>query len=211
MAYNNFHVRKPGIPRRLYQPSGLPVERAHGERVCLGRPGVGGCNGLAERAGFEPARQFPVYGISNAAPSATRPPLHCTRPALPRQRLVPVTPARPGVCQDKLLFPWHPPRRCHCTRPTLGPAETVALPLDSALSRGTRPPRRCRQAKKGTGSFFSNICRTETILRSEKAACPLFPPLMIMLIRFVPRCFAGCRRIPGATAGFLPAEFPPRP
>jgi hypothetical protein len=32
--------------------------------------------GLAERAGFEPAIRFPIYGISNAAPSATRPPLH---------------------------------------------------------------------------------------------------------------------------------------
>jgi hypothetical protein len=30
---------------------------------------------VAERAGFEPAIQFPVYGTSNAAPSAARPPL----------------------------------------------------------------------------------------------------------------------------------------
>src|SRR5207247_5711299 len=30
---------------------------------------------LAERVGFEPTIQFPVYGTSNAAPSATRPPL----------------------------------------------------------------------------------------------------------------------------------------
>src|SRR5438132_2278975 len=33
---------------------------------------------MAERAGFEPAIQFPVYGTFNAAPSATRPPLHRT-------------------------------------------------------------------------------------------------------------------------------------
>src|SRR5439155_2045949 len=33
---------------------------------------------MAERVGFEPTIQFPVYGISNAAPSATRPPLHRT-------------------------------------------------------------------------------------------------------------------------------------
>src|SRR3989338_7495234 len=30
---------------------------------------------MAERAGFEPAIRFPIYGISNAAPSAARPPL----------------------------------------------------------------------------------------------------------------------------------------
>src|SRR5437867_4745993 len=31
---------------------------------------------MAERVGFEPTIQFPVYGTSNAAPSAARPPLH---------------------------------------------------------------------------------------------------------------------------------------
>src|SRR2546422_7658702 len=30
---------------------------------------------MAERVGFEPTIQFPVYGTSNAAPSAARPPL----------------------------------------------------------------------------------------------------------------------------------------
>src|SRR5438034_2453257 len=46
---------------------------------------------MAERPGFEPARQFPVYGISNAAPSATRPPLLLHPPALrpPRRPLFP--------------------------------------------------------------------------------------------------------------------------
>src|SRR5439155_16497515 len=46
---------------------------------------------LAERAGFEPAIQFPVYGISNAAPSATRPPLllHPPAPGAPRRAVVP--------------------------------------------------------------------------------------------------------------------------
>src|SRR5438093_2251191 len=33
---------------------------------------------MAERVGFEPTIQFPVYGTSNAAPSAARPPLHST-------------------------------------------------------------------------------------------------------------------------------------
>src|SRR2546426_9999152 len=33
---------------------------------------------MAERVGFEPTIQFPVYGTSNAAPSAARPPLHRT-------------------------------------------------------------------------------------------------------------------------------------
>ena len=42
---------------------------------------------LAERAGFEPAIQFPVYGISNAAPSATRPPLQ-TKPARPEGPMI---------------------------------------------------------------------------------------------------------------------------
>ena len=41
---------------------------------------------LAERVGFEPTIQFPVYGTSNAAPSATRPPLLVlTRPPRVRQ------------------------------------------------------------------------------------------------------------------------------
>src|SRR5438552_6052109 len=41
---------------------------------------------MAERVGFEPTIQFPVYGTSNAAPSAARPPLHVlTRPPRARQ------------------------------------------------------------------------------------------------------------------------------
>ncbi len=31
---------------------------------------------MAERAGFEPARQLPTYTLSKRAPSATRTPLH---------------------------------------------------------------------------------------------------------------------------------------
>ena len=31
---------------------------------------------MAEREGFEPSKQFPVYTLSKRAPSATRPPLH---------------------------------------------------------------------------------------------------------------------------------------
>ena len=31
---------------------------------------------VAEREGFEPSKQFPVYTLSKRAPSATRPPLH---------------------------------------------------------------------------------------------------------------------------------------
>ena len=30
---------------------------------------------MAEREGFEPSKQFPVYTLSKRAPSATRPPL----------------------------------------------------------------------------------------------------------------------------------------
>ena len=30
---------------------------------------------VAEREGFEPSKQFPVYTLSKRAPSATRPPL----------------------------------------------------------------------------------------------------------------------------------------
>ena len=60
---------------RSAKSQGLPVEQAHGKRVGL-PTGVGGCNCLAERVGFEPTIQFPVYGTSNAAPSAARPPLH---------------------------------------------------------------------------------------------------------------------------------------
>ena len=34
---------------------------------------------MAERAGFEPAKELPLYTLSKRAPSTTRPPLHSVK------------------------------------------------------------------------------------------------------------------------------------
>jgi hypothetical protein len=80
------------FPSRGAQPS-TPSHTAHSTRAPLKgefNPAVADCglqgtatspsstakSKMAEGVGFEPTVQLPVHGISSAAPSATRPPLH---------------------------------------------------------------------------------------------------------------------------------------
>jgi hypothetical protein len=64
-------AERKGFPVLLVRPFGLT-----GSNPLLG---LYKAKGMAERKGFEPPIPFPVYLISNQAPSATRPPLHSGR------------------------------------------------------------------------------------------------------------------------------------